>query len=225
MDYSARWRGRFGRSTPEQTQLEAAFLRKVLPLPAFSRVLDVPRGSGRHAVLLESAGYDVLGVDNDRHAVADALAAGVEARIGDMRRLGGLGSFDAVVNMWASFGFFDPDENERTLRGFASVVRMGGRVVVDTTDRAFVEPRQGERDNSGVLDRKWIEGGRLHTELTYPDGARERFDWQAFDANELAVLGEACGLTLVLACAGFDPEVPARGEHPRMQLVFARVSG
>lgn len=220
--YSSRWRKTFGRSTPHSTELEVAFLTRTLPLPDFRHVLDVPCGWGRHMAGLGAAGYVVVGVDNDAEVVREAAASGLDARLGDMREVAQLGPFDAVVNLWASFGFFDEDENARALRAFHDAVREGGRVVLDVTDGAFFESRQGERVNAGVRDRKWIDRGRLYTQLTYPDGAREGFDWQLWAAEGLEELGRACGLHLVLACAEFDEAVPAAGGHPRMQLVFER---
>lgn len=220
--YSPRWRETFGRSTPERTEAEVAFLRCVLPLPEHRRILDVPCGWGRHMIGLREAGYSVVGVDADAGVVREAAAAGLDVRLGDMREAAVLGPFDAVVNMWASFGFFDAEQNARTLRGFHDAVREAGRVVLDVTDGAFFESGQAERLNAGIRDRKWVERGRLHTELTYPDGERDELDWQLWDAVTLEELGRASGLELVLACADFDESVPATGDHPRMQLVFER---
>ena len=106
--YSARWREVFGRVDAARTVREVAFLTAVLPLPAFRRVLDVPCGTGRHAAALGARGYAVVGVDLDPDVVAEARAAGVDARVGDMRDLSNLpADFDAVVCLWASFGHFE----------------------------------------------------------------------------------------------------------------------
>jgi SAM-dependent methyltransferase len=202
-----------------QTVAEAAFLRRVLPLPEFRRVLDVPCGFGRHMALLVDSGYDVVGIDNDPTVVAEAQAEGLDARLGDMRDLRRLREdFDAVVCMWTSFGYFDAETNADVLRGFAARVRPGGRIVLDLLDPTFFESRQGERDNNGVRDRKTIVDGRIHTELEYPDGERDVFEWQLYTAEELAALAE---LELVLVCAAFDESAPACGEAPRMQVVLA----
>lgn len=217
--YSRQWRETFGRVARDQTEAEVAFLRRVLPLPTFRRVLDVPCGFGRHTAGLVDAGYEVVGIDNDPGVVAEAQAEGLDARPGDMRDLSRLrDDFDAVANMWASFGFFDAETNAAVLRGFAARLRPGGRIVFDLYDPAFFEERQGERDNNGVRDRKTIVDGRLRTELDYPGGERDVFEWQLYAAEELAALG---GLELVLACAGFDEAAPPSGEQPRMQVVLA----
>ena len=57
MDYSARWRQTFGEVDPARTARELAFLTRVLPLPEFGCVLDVPCGNGRHMHGMAAAGY------------------------------------------------------------------------------------------------------------------------------------------------------------------------
>lgn len=95
--YSSRWRAQFGEPDASRTATEVAFLQEVLPLPRFRRVLDVACGSGRHKRALSPLGYEVVGVDVDPAVAPDVVA--------DMRDLDGLPSdFDAVVNLWASFG-------------------------------------------------------------------------------------------------------------------------
>jgi SAM-dependent methyltransferase len=213
--YSAQWRETFGDVDAALTEREVDFLVRVLPLPAFRRVLDVPCGDGRHLRALEARGYSVRGIDVD---------PAIAGEVGDMRDLSALPrDFDALINMWASFGFFDAETNERVLAGFAERLRSGGRLVLDLYDRAFWEAvGEDARDNRGVLDRKRVTDGRFYTELVYPDGHVDRFDWQLYSAEELVALGEQHGLELVLACAGFDEARPARGATPRMQLVFER---
>jgi SAM-dependent methyltransferase len=219
LTFSRRWRETFGRVDSAQTAAEAAFLRRVLPLPEFRRVLDVPCGFGRHMAFLCDSGYDVVGIDNDPVVVDEAQAAGLDARLGDMCDLSHLrDDFDAVICMWTSFGYFDVDTNAEVLRGFASRVRSGGRIVLDLLDPAFFESRQGERDNNGVRDRKTIVDGRIRTELEYPGGERDVFEWQLYTPQELALLA---GVELVLTCAAFDESAPPRGEAPRMQVVLA----
>src|SRR5436305_4284740 len=95
----------------EKDRHEVARLIDVLGLPSGARVLDVPCGQGRHAHLLAEAGFDVDGLDYSRELLARAKARGTTSRLrytrGDMRKLPSKwsGRFDAVLNLFTSFGF------------------------------------------------------------------------------------------------------------------------
>src|SRR5574340_332418 len=108
-------------TTPEQTRAEADFLeRKLGPGPG-ARILDVPCGSGRHAVELAARGYRVCGIDIAPENIADARrragARGVSAAFerGDMRRLPRPGEFDGAYCFGNSFGYLDHQGNREFL--------------------------------------------------------------------------------------------------------------
>ena len=138
-EYSPRWRRAFGDPDAARTEADVAFLLRVLPLAQYRRILDVPCGEGRHVRALSARGYEVVGADNDP-AVSPAVVC-------DLRELDTLSAgFDAVINMWASFGYFDAEQNEHVLASFARRLRPGGRLVLDLFNRAFFAGRDGERD-------------------------------------------------------------------------------
>lgn len=221
--YSRRWREVFGEPDPAVTAAEVAFLVHLLPLPAFAVVLDVACGTGRHMRALARAGYRVIGVDSDAGAVAEANAAGVDVRVGDMRGLEMLPSaFDAVICMWASFGYFDADTNEGVVAQFAARLRREGRLVLDVYNRAFFDAHQGERVNRGVREATLVRDGRLQTLLEYADGSRDAFEWQLFTPDELVELCRRRGLEPVASCTEFDLARPPSADRPRMQLAFTR---
>src|SRR5690606_33690977 len=99
----------------ERDRREVARLLDLLALPVGARVLDVPCGQGRHVHLLAEAGLDVTGLDYSAHLLKAARKRGTARTLryvrGDMRTLPDewSGRFDAVVNLFTSFGFFlDP---------------------------------------------------------------------------------------------------------------------
>src|SRR3569833_2074126 len=140
-------------STLERDRRVASRLLDVLALPTGARVLDVPCGQGRHAHLLAEAGFDVDGLDYSPDLLAKARARGTGPRLrytrGDMRRLPArwTGRFDALLNLFTSFGFFaEPSDDRRVIEQFARVLKPGGVMVWYGGNRDGVMARFLERD-------------------------------------------------------------------------------
>jgi ubiquinone/menaquinone biosynthesis C-methylase UbiE len=115
---------------------EVGRLIDLMGFPVGARILDVPCGQGRHAHLLAEAGYDVQGVDLSQDLLALAIERGTGPNLkykrADMRRLPSAwsGRFDAVINLFTSFGFFlDPGDDARVIAEFARVLQPGGILV------------------------------------------------------------------------------------------------
>lgn len=217
-EYSSAWHATFGATMDrDQTEREADFLARMLPLATFRRVLDVACGHGRHLHALRARGYEVVGVERDPAVTADG------ARVLDMRALHRLEeTFDAAICMRQSFGYFDDETNADVLRQMAERLRPGGRVVLDVYHRVFFEGKDGERvlESAGrrVVESGELRGTRRRVRLSTSD----EFDWRLYTPDELAALGEQAGLALLLACTGFDESRPATPAEARMQLVFER---
>jgi len=98
----------------ERSAAEAEFLIAELGLESGQRVLDLPCGHGRHSIELARRGLRVVGVDlNDAplemaRAAAREFGVQLDLRRVDMREIEFREEFDAVINMWTSFGYFDP---------------------------------------------------------------------------------------------------------------------
>ena len=139
--------------SPERDRQEVARLIDVLGLPSGARILDVPCGQGRHAHLLAEAGFDVDGLDYSTDLLARARERGTGPKLrytrGDMRRLPARwsGRFDAVLNLFTSFGFFaHPSDDARVIREFARVLKPGGLLVWHGGSRDGVMARFLQRD-------------------------------------------------------------------------------
>lgn len=116
-------------------------------------MLDVPCGQGRHAHLLAEAGFRVDGLDYSPHLVARARARGTGPTLrytrGDMRRLPKrwTGRFDAVLNLFTSFGFFaSPADDAHVIAEFARVLKAGGTLIWHGGSRDGVMARFLSRD-------------------------------------------------------------------------------
>jgi SAM-dependent methyltransferase len=184
---------------------------------------------GRHARALSTAGYSVTGIDRDPEIISKAreLDGGPEYVVADMRGYAPeRGVFDAAVVMSQSFGYFDVQTNRDVLARLASGLRENGRLVLDLWNPEFFIAHQGERDlktpRGTVREYKRVDGYRLFAKLVYPDGAKEKFEWQLFTPPRMKALANSVGLTLLVSCADFEEKTVPSPENPRLQFVLAR---
>lgn len=206
-----------------QDRREVARLVELLGLAAGARVLDCPCGQGRHAHLLAEAGYQVDGLDYsaDLLDVARARGTGPGLRYtqGDMRKLPArwTARFDAVLNLFTSFGFFDrPTEDYAVLGEFARVLKPGGLLIWHGGSRDGVMAKFLHRDWWSTADgtvfgqeRRFDPlSGFLEITSTWrgPTGDGERTHRiRLYTASELAERMREVGLVVEAAYDGWSP--------------------
>ena len=200
---------------------EIARLIDVLGLPAGVRILDLACGQGRHAHLLAEAGYDVDGVDYSREILAHAKRRGTGRHLrytrADMRNLPArwTGRFDAVVNLFTSFGFFaDPADDARVVAEIARVLAPGGTFVFHAGSRDGVMARFLTRDWWRTADDTVIAQERsfdplsglltIETSASGPSAFPPRqHRIRLYTATRMAELCAAVGLTVIAAYDGW----------------------
>ena len=153
------------------------------------RVLDVGCGTGEHALMAASLGYQAVGVDLSMRAIelakTKAAERGVEARfvVADALRLIDLGEqFDTVLDC-GLFHVLDDGERERYVGSLAEVVHPGGhyhmlcfsdrqpgdwgprRVTQDEIRGAFSAGWRIESIESAVIELTWDPAGALAWEV------------------------------------------------------------
>ncbi|HVZ77562.1 MAG TPA: methyltransferase domain-containing protein [Gemmatimonadaceae bacterium] len=222
--------------TLERDRHEVARVLDVLGLPAGARVLDVPCGQGRHAHLLAEAGFAVDGLDYSRVLLQKARARGTGATLrytqGDMRELPARwnGRFDAVLNLFTSFGFFlDPADDARVLAEFARVLKPGGTLLWHGGSRDGVMARFLDRDWWQAPDGTMIGHERefdplsgvltVHVTWRGPSGKGEReYRIRLYAASQLAAMMAGVGLVVEQAWDGWN-ERPLTRRSSEMLLV------
>lgn len=161
----------------ESAATEAAFAIDQLNLRPGMRVLDLACGAGRHAIALAQAGLDVTGLDLSAILLAKARSRAADLGLpihlveGDMRHLGDLGPFDAVLSFFTSFGYFDEAGDRRVLDEIYRVLRAGGSLYLDTILPSTVQESTSEEEVEGEpvhLSRR-IEGPFVIKEIRFPD--------------------------------------------------------
>ncbi|MEN8884161.1 MAG: class I SAM-dependent methyltransferase [Flavobacteriaceae bacterium] len=98
----------------EDAQLFMRNITKFLQISTNSYILDLPCGKGRHSIYLNSLGYKVTGADLSENSINyaknfenDSLNFAVK----DMRKPLSQ-SYDAIFNLFTSFGYFENDEDD-----------------------------------------------------------------------------------------------------------------
>jgi len=173
------------------------FIRNVtrhLGLGKGSRVLDLACGRGRHAMELHRLGFDVTGMDISEESIAEARAGGAQGPdflVHDMRDPFPVKDFDAVLNLFTSFGYFHSRQDDRrTIRAVADALRLGGVLVIDflNTDKAVSEMVGEEevvRDEVRFNIRRYLINGVITKEITVNDRGRTSFFREEVDALTL----------------------------------------
>ncbi len=206
----------------QQTQAEVDFLMRSLRLPPGAQILDVPCGYGRHARELARRGFRVVGVDLSRAMIAEARRRFLEGpRLRflrrDMRRIAFRAEFDAVVNLYTSFGYFTPAQNEAALRRMARALRPGGLLLIDHRDPGYdaTLPRRlwyRSGPKRFILeDRRFDPRTKItrSTQLTITTGRRRRVVQKTLRLQEYSLpqwrrMLRHVGLRLQRAYSGYD---------------------
>lgn len=222
-------------SNEAQASTEVDAIEKVLHLRKGARVLDLACGGGRHSVELARRGYRVTGFDLSEDLLKAARSAAREAHQdihlvqGDMRELPYRAEFDAVINMFSSFGYFDSIEDDRrVLAGIAKALKVRGKFLMDRFNRealAYELPQQGWRvgeDGSVILQEDTFDAlrGRYDTRqiVIDRDGTREHVgSVRAYTLPELKELFDGAGLPIHRVLGGLDLS-PYRARSRRLVL-------
>ena len=150
-----------------------------------------------------------------------------------MRAPGFDGRFDAVINMFSSFGYLESEaEDAKVLRGVAAALRPGGRALFDLINREWVIRNQvADESRTGADETVYLEHRELnlvtsrnHVTFTAvaPDGSRHDLDGhhiRLYTLTELIGMLETTGLRLERVYGGFDGEV--YGVDTRRMIVVA----
>ena len=142
-------------------------LTHYLNLPDHAKVLDLACGKGRHSIYLNQLGFTVLGVDLSENSIEVANKNANETlhfEVHDMREPLE-DKFDAVFNLFTSFGYFDKEEdNLKTLIAIKENLSEYGFAVIDFMNAPFV------LDNLVAEEIKTVDAIDFHLKRYLLDG-------------------------------------------------------
>lgn len=124
--------------TEDKTKKQVDFIVEKLNIHKADKILDLCCGTGRHSLELSRRGYEVVGQDWSENYLAQARNSAKREKLSvdffqsDMRHIDGHESFDIIINMFTSFGYFDNDyENELVLKEVEKALRPNGLFLLD----------------------------------------------------------------------------------------------
>ena len=166
----------FHQNRLEKTKEEVDSLLSLLKIKPPASVLDLCCGPGRHSLELIRLGFKVTGVDRTKSYLDKARKQAQKEKLSckfiqkDMRSFCKPNTFDATINLFTSFGYFDdPKDDEKVLRNVFRSLKKGGVFLIDTMGkevlaRIFRERGWYEVDDCIMLEERkvlkdwsWIE--------------------------------------------------------------------
>ncbi len=163
-----------------------SLLERTLSSHHCKTILDLACGRGRHSINLGEKGYDVTGIDLSEQAVktakekaGDRNLKNVHFKVRDMRNPLPQ-KFDAVVNLFTSFGYFLADEENASI--FDSVAKMlkpGGIFVLDYLNaekvkKEFVSEENGSFHEIDYHIERHIENEAIYKDINFKKGERRK---------------------------------------------------
>jgi SAM-dependent methyltransferase len=196
--------------TDERSDAEVASLVKLLKLGSPMKILDLACGFGRHTNRLAALGHFMTGVDLMPGFLAlakrqaDEIGVQVDYHQGDMRQVNFHESFDRVLLLFTSFGYFNDQENEQVVKNMASALRPGGILMFDIPNRdVFLKdlpPADVIEKNGNLLINRYsfdVATGRFYNRrILIRNGIRKDkpFSIRLYNASEICDLIKRAGL-------------------------------
>jgi len=156
-------------------------LTHYLNLPEKAKVLDLACGKGRHSIYLNQLGYDVLGADLSENSIAEASKNSNETlhfKVHDMREPFEE-KFDAIFNLFTSFGYFESDDdNLTTLKAIKESLSEYGFAVIDLMNvpnviENLVPEEVKTVDEIDFHIKRYLEDGHIFKEIDFEDQGRK----------------------------------------------------
>ena len=227
--------------TQERAEKESAFVARALDLQPNASVLDLCCGQGRHSVQLAKRRFRVTGLDLNAEYLelarkaAESGKVAIETVTADMREIPFANKFDAIVNMYSSFGYLESEaEDLKVLESTAKALKAGGRLLLDMLNREWAIDNYIQNDwHTGADGTLYVERrdldlatSRMHVHFIVVDpegGRRESIGHiiRLYTLTEMTRLLERVGLRVTSVFGGFEGEEYGIGTR-RMIIVAAK---
>ena len=206
-------------------------LTHYLNLPEKATVLDLACGKGRHSIYLNQLGFTVLGADLSENSITEANKNTNETlhfKVHDMREPFEE-KFDAIFNLFTSFGYFENDEdNLTTLKAIKESLSEYGFAVIDFMNVAQVLETLVPEETKTVegIDfhiKRYLKDGHIYKEIEFEDkGQKFHFTEKvkALTLKDFEVLMEEAGIYLLDIFGDYKLKKFHKTDSERLIMIF-----
>jgi len=206
-------------------------LTHYLNLPEKAKVLDLACGKGRHSIYLNQLGFNVVGADLSENSIAIATKNANDSlrfQVHDMR-LSFEEKFDAIFNLFTSFGYFDNDaDNLKTLIAIKESLTEYGFGVIDfmnvTNVLANLVPEEVKTvDEIDFHIKRYHKDGYIYKEIDFTDkGESYHFveKVRALTLSDFENLMEEAGIFLLEVFGDYKLKKFHKTDSERLILFF-----
>jgi ubiquinone/menaquinone biosynthesis C-methylase UbiE len=207
----------------ERTTREVDGIIRLLGLNINHKLLDVPCGYGRHLRRFVEMGYNVTGVDININFIDNLINdLGTNSNVfqGEMLKLPLESTqYDAVINMFFSFGFYDNDcDNIQCMREMYRVLKKSGQLLIHSDvnmkkiyDGSYLFNEERALSDGGKLligEKYDKETKRLNGVWTIlkNTGVGEAYEYsmRVYSVDEYEMMGRCAGFRDVKVYGSFD---------------------
>ena len=206
-------------------------ITEYLNMPENGTILDLACGKGRHSIYLNKMGYQVTGVDLSENSIATANQSSndtLEFKTHDMREPMNE-TYDAVFNLFTSFGYFDTHEdNIKTLKAIKESINEYGFGVIDffNTDyiiENLVAEETKEIDGITFNIKRTVENNKIIKEIRFSDNGvtysfTEKVD--AFTLTDFEAMMEEAGIYLLEIFGDYKLRKFYKTQSERLIMIF-----
>jgi SAM-dependent methyltransferase len=195
---------------------------------------DLCCGKGRHSIYLNKKGYRVIGTDLSKHSIAEASESAnetLEFYQHDMRKLFRTNYFDAVFNLFTSFGYFERRQDDlNVFNAVEKALKPNGIFVFDYLNSEYVKKIIVARDVKtidGITFRisKKIENNTIIKTIDFNDQGKD-FHYEErvklFDKAYFEGLAKECHLTVLNTFGNYQLQEFDLKASPRLILVLQK---
>lgn len=207
-------------------------LTNYLNVPEHGEILDLACGKGRHSVYLNSLGYKVTGVDLSEHSIEHAKQFEnpcLKFEVHDMTEPYHPNTFDAVFNLFTSFGYFEDENcNLKTIEAIKAELNEYGIGVIDFMNSNHVIKNLVDKDTKTVegIDfhqKRYVNEGYIIKDISFEaDG--QQFEFQervkAFTLQDFENLFEKAGVHLLDVFGDYKLRKYHTETSERMIMIF-----